>query len=89
MNPVTESSMVTEPLVDDRSSELNGSPIDQPLVEHAGAASLIMGRLLIALMLVALLFGGAVFGLYKKRVDIPALNTPKIYAHLDSLSVPA
>ena len=30
MNPITESSMVHETLVDDRSSELNGSPIDQP-----------------------------------------------------------
>ena len=37
MNPVTESRMVTETLVDHRSSELNGSsselngsPIDQP-----------------------------------------------------------
>ena len=46
-----------------------------------------MGRLVVALMLVAALFGGAVFGLYKMRVDIPSLNTSKIYAHLDSLSV--
>ena len=46
-----------------------------------------MGRLVITLMLVAALIGGAVFGLYKMRVDIPSLNTSKIYAHLDSLSV--
>ena len=65
--------------------QLNGSPIDQRLVEHAGAKkSSIMGRLVITLMLVAALIGGGVFGLYKMRVDIPALNTPKIYAHLDS-----
>ncbi len=86
MNTITESSMVTEPLVDDRSSELNGSPIDQPLVEPVRATKSIMGRLVMALMLAALVFGGAVFGLYKKRVDIPALNTTKIYAHIDSLS---
>ena len=29
MNPITESSMVNETLVDHRSGELNGSPIDQ------------------------------------------------------------
>ena len=73
MNPITESSMVTESLVDDRASELNGSPIDQPLVEPAGATKSIMGRLVMALMLAALVCGGAVFGLYKMRVDIPAL----------------
>ena len=90
MNPITESSMVNETLVDDRSGELNGSPIDQPLdehVEHAGANKSVMGRLVRTLMLVAALIGGAVFGLYKMRVDIPSLNTPKIYAHLDSMSV--
>ena len=38
-------------------------------------------------MLVAAMFGGVVFGLYKMRVDIPSLNTSTIYAHLDSLSV--
>ena len=37
MNPITESSMVNETLVDDRSRELNGSSIDQGLIEHAGA----------------------------------------------------
>ena len=40
-------------------------------------------------MLVAALFGGVVFGLYKMRVDIPSLNTPKIYAYLDSMGVRA
>ncbi len=87
MNPVAESSMVNETLVDHRSRELNGSPIDQGLIEHAGANKSVMGRLVKTLMLVAALFGGAIFGLYKMRVDIPALNTSKIYAHLDSLSV--
>ncbi len=92
MNPVTESSMVTEPLVDDRSSELNGSPIDRPLVEHAEPNELaepnksIMGRLVGALMILAVVFCGVVFGLYKMRVEIPALNTPKLYAQLDTLS---
>ena len=96
MNPVTESSMVTETSVDHRSSELNGSsselngsPIDQPLIEDvepAGATKSIMGRLVMVLMLAALVLGGVVFFLYKKRVDIPALSTRKIYAHIDSLS---
>jgi membrane fusion protein (multidrug efflux system) len=92
MNPITESSMVTEPLVDDRSSELNGSPIDRPLVERAEPNELaepsksIMGRLVGALMLLAVLCCGVVFGLYKMRVEIPALNTPKLYAQLDTLS---
>ena len=90
MNPVAESSMVNETLVDHRSRELNGSSIDQGLIEHAGAKkSSVMGWLVKALMLVAALFGGGVFGLYKMRVDIPALNTSKLYAHLDSLSVHA
>jgi membrane fusion protein, multidrug efflux system len=86
MHSITESSMVNEALVDHRSSELNGSPVDQPLVEPAGATKSIKGWLVKTLMALTLLFAGAVFGLYKMRVDIPALYTPKIYAHLDSLS---
>ncbi len=92
MNPVTQSSMVTEPLVDDRSSALNGSSIDQPLNDHAEPNEnaepnkSIMGRLVGILMLLAVVFCGVVFGLYKMRVEIPALNTPKLYAHLDTLS---
>ena len=89
MNPIAESSMVNETLVDDRSSELDGSSIDQRLIEHAGANKSIMGRLVTTLMLVVVLIGGGVFGLYKMRVDIPALNTPKIYAYLDSMGVHA
>ena len=34
-----------------------------------------MGRLVRALMLVVALIGGAIFVLYKMRVDIPSLNT--------------
>ena len=49
--------------------------------------SSVMGRLVRTLMLVAALIGGAIFGLYKMRVDIPSLNTSTLYAHLDSLSV--
>ena len=87
MNPIAESSMVNETLVDHRSSELNGSSIDQRLIEHAGAnKSSVMRRLVSTLMLVAALIGGGVFGLYKMRVDIPSLNTSKLYAHLDSMS---
>ena len=42
-----------------------------------------MRRLVKTLMLVVALIGGGVFGLYKMRLDIPPLNTPKIYAYLD------
>ena len=88
MNPITESSMVNETLVDDRSRELNGSPIDQGLrLNMLEPIMSVMRRLVRALMLVAALIGGGVFGLYKMRVDIPSLNTPKLYAHLDSMSV--
>ena len=55
MNPVAESGMVNEPLVDDRSSALNGSSIDRPLIEPAGANKSIMGRLVDTLMLLAIL----------------------------------
>jgi membrane fusion protein, multidrug efflux system len=48
-----------------------------------------MWRLVIILVLVVALIGGGVFGLYKMRVDIPALNTPKLYANLDSVMVRA
>jgi membrane fusion protein, multidrug efflux system len=37
------------------------------------------------LMLAVALLGGAVFGLYKMRVNIPQLNTAKIYAYFDYL----
>ena len=91
MSLSSESSMVNETLVDNRSRALNGSPIDQRLIEdqhiieHAGAKRSVMGWLLGTLILIAALVSGGVFGLYKMRVDIPALNTAKIYAHLDSL----
>lgn len=85
MNPINESGMVSEPLVDDRSKELDGSPIDQPLVEPAGANESVVRRLVRTLTLVVALIGGGVFALYKMRVDVPALNTPTIYSYLDSL----
>ena len=46
-------------------------------------------RLVKPLMLVVVLIGGGVFGLYKMRVDIPPLNTHKLYAQLDSMVVRA
>ena len=46
-------------------------------------------RPLTALMLVVALVGGGVFGLYKMRLNIPGLNTPKLYASLDVVSVNA
>jgi membrane fusion protein, multidrug efflux system len=48
-----------------------------------------MRRLVSTLVLVVALISGAVFGLYKMRVDIPPLNTPKLYAYLDSMMVRA
>jgi membrane fusion protein, multidrug efflux system len=46
-------------------------------------------RLVKTLMVVGVLIGGGVFGMYKARVDIPALNTTKLYAHLDIMGVRA
>ena len=48
-----------------------------------------MRRPVTTLMLVVALIGGGVFGLYKMRVDIPPLNTPKIYAYLDYIGMRA
>ncbi len=48
-----------------------------------------MKRLVAILMLVVVVIGGVVFGMYKARVEIPALNTPKIYAYLDTMGVRA
>ena len=48
-----------------------------------------MRRLVRTLMLVAALISGVVFVLYKMRMDIPRLNTPKIYAYLDSMGMRA
>ena len=40
-------------------------------------------------MLVVALISGGVLGLYKMRVDIPPLNTPKIHAYLDYIGTSA
>ena len=85
MNPVTESSLFNETLVDDRPSEFVGSTIDPHLIEHAVANKSVMRRLVRTFMLFVALIGGGVLVLYKMRVDIPPLNTPKIYAYLDSM----
>ena len=86
MNPVTESNMVNETLVDDRSRVFAGSTIDQhpQPIEHAGASKSLLGRLARTFLLVVALFGGVVFALYKTHVNIPALNTSKVYAYIDS-----
>ncbi len=86
MNPIIESHTVNETLVDDRSREPGGSSIAQGLVEPAEAKKSVMGWLVKALMLVVVVLGGVVFGLYKMRVDIPSLNTTRLYAQLDTLS---
>jgi membrane fusion protein, multidrug efflux system len=88
MNPMIAPDIVHEPLVDPRSTGLNGSPVDQSLVEQAGPnKASVLGRLVKSLMLVAALVGGAILILYKMRVDIPSLNTSKIYSHIDSMRV--
>ena len=88
MNPVAESSMVNETLVEHRSRELKGSSNNQGLTLHAGAKkSSIGGRLVMMLVLFAALSGGVVFGMYKMRVDIPSLKTSTLYANLDNMSV--
>src|ERR1700733_5074817 len=89
MNPIHEPSMVNETLVDDRPRERNGSSVDPRLIEPAGANKSVVRWLVGALMLVVVLICGGVFGLYKMRVDIPFLNTPKIYAYFDSAGVRA
>jgi membrane fusion protein, multidrug efflux system len=86
MSPVTESTLVNEALVDDRSRELDGSSIDPRVMERAGAVKSVMRRLVLTLMLVAAMIGAGLFGLYKARVEIPALNTAGIYASFDSLA---
>jgi membrane fusion protein (multidrug efflux system) len=85
MSVITEPIMVNQTLFDDRSREPDDPSIDQRDIEHAGANKSVMRLLVTTLMLVAALFCGVVFGLYKMRVDIPALNTTKIYAYLDSM----
>ncbi len=49
----------------------------------------VMRRPVTTLMLVVALISGGVLGLYKMRVDIPPLNTPKIYAYLDYIGMGA
>ena len=48
-----------------------------------------MRRPLSTLMLMVALAGGGVYALYRTRVDIPQLNTAKLYASLDTLGVRA
>ena len=89
MNPISEATMVNETLAGHRSRDLDGSSIDPRLIEHAGANKSVMRQLMRSLLLVAALIGGGLFGLYKMRVDVPPLNTPKIYAYLDSMGARA
>ena len=86
MNPMTESSIVDETIVDDRSGKLNGSSTDTRPTEPVPAKQSAMRWLFKKLLLVVALICGGVFGMYKMRVDIPALKTPQLYARLDSLA---
>ena len=42
-----------------------------------------------ALLLVVVVIGGGLFAMHRMRVNIPALNTPKIYKSIDSAVVRA
>ena len=77
MNPTTESSTVNEPTDNNQSNEAEGSSSDRRLIP----------RLVRTLVLFAALISSVIFGLYKMRVEIPALKTPKIYAFLDVMGV--
>ena len=79
MNPTTESSTVNEPTDNNQSNEAEGSSSDRRLIP----------RLVRTLVLFAALISSVIFGLYKMRVEIPALKTPKIYAFLDATGVRA
>lgn len=46
-------------------------------------------RPMTTLMLIGTLISGAVVGLYRMRVDIPPLNTPRIYAYFDHVGMRA
>jgi membrane fusion protein (multidrug efflux system) len=54
-------------------------------VRTAGPIRTAIRRLVKTLMLIVILGGGAVFGLYKMHVEIPALHTTKLYAQMDIL----
>ena len=85
MNPITDESVVDETMVADRAENPSRPSIDHSLNDGAGRNGSVIGWLVKALMLVVVVLGGVVFGLYKMRVDIPALNTPKFYAYLDTM----
>jgi len=90
MNPVTESSMVHETLVHDRSRELeHHAPGTHHHAEPARPRKSILRRLVKNLLLVAAVACGVIFGLYKMRVNIPLVNTPRLYASLDAVSLRA
>ncbi len=87
MNPIDEPNMAHPPLVDDHATQLGRSTIDPHVIERAAATKSVMRRLVKTVMMTAIVAGGVVIAMYKMRVDIPALNTPKIYAYLDAMSV--
>jgi hypothetical protein len=77
MHQIAESGVVNEQLVDERSSALDGPSTDQPLVENAGGNKSIMGRLVKVLIVLAILIGGAVFGLYRCALTSRGLTLPR------------
>ena len=60
-----------------------------PVVPTEGAETIptesLLRRLVKKLMLVVVLIGGGIFGMYKMHLDIPAIHTGELYAHLDVL----
>jgi len=59
---------------------------DTSVTPNAPAERGIVRRLVKASMFLLVVISGAVFGLYKMRVDIPGVSTTKLYAALDDIS---
>jgi membrane fusion protein (multidrug efflux system) len=81
MHTLVDQPMVNETVVHDRAESSPGSSIS-----HPGRRKSAIRGLLGALVLVVAVLSGVVFGLYKFRVDIPALKSSMVYAQLDSWS---
>ena len=86
MHSITESGTDTATMLDERSKvpATASSHDSRPAEPHQPRKS-ILRRLIRAVVMSALGLCGVVFGMYKMHVDIPALQTPKLYAFIDSM----
>jgi membrane fusion protein, multidrug efflux system len=89
MNPITDGNMDNQPVAHDQAANSSGPPVDQPLIDDPGRNKSIVGLLVKTLVMTVVLIGSVVLVLYKMRVDIPALNTSRIYTYLDSMNARA